>query len=179
MIHERKKGITIHTIPLEASLVHPITIFCFHLGWGLYSEYLGEEMELYTDPYDMFGRLSHEMLRACRLVVDTGMHAFNWSRDQAIEFMAENTASDMHDITSEIDRYITWPGQSCAYKIGELKLLELRNLTKTRLNENFDLKYFHDFILSLGNLPLRVLEKQVKLFIKELMSIAKGTEFNA
>ena len=136
-------------------------------GWGLYSEYLGEEMGVLSDPYDMFGRLSHEMLRACRLVVDTGMHAFGWSRDRAITFMYENTAMDMHDITQEIDRYITWPGQACGYKIGELKIKELRKKAENALGAKFDLGKFHTLIASMGGVPLDFMEKQIDKFVKE------------
>lgn len=138
-------------------------------GWGLYSEYLGEEMGLYESPYDLFGRLSQEMLRAARLVIDTGIHAFGWSREKAVKFMAENTAGNLHDITSEIDRYITWPGQACAYKIGEMKIKELRKLGEKRLGSKFDVRDFHNFIISVGNIPLTVLEKQFNLYLKKKM----------
>jgi len=134
-------------------------------GWGLYSEFLGEEMGLYKDPYDLFGRFSHEMLRACRLVVDTGMHALGWSRDKAIEYMMNNTASDLQDVTSEIDRYITWPGQACGYKIGELKIKELRKKAESKLGNKFNVKRFHDVIVSMGAVPLNILEKQIDAFI--------------
>lgn len=134
-------------------------------GWGLYSEYLGEELELYDDPYDFFGRLSHEMLRACRLVVDPGMHALGWSRKQAIDFLMENTASSEEDIASEIDRYITWPGQACGYKIGEIKIKELRIMAETELGDKFNIKKFHDLIACIGGVPLDILETQIKKFI--------------
>jgi len=140
-------------------------------GWGLYSEYLGEEMGLYSDPIDMFGRLSHEMLRASRLVVDTGMHAFEWSREKAIEYMAENTACDMHDITSEIDRYITWPGQACGYKIGEIKIKEIREKAETKLGDKFDLKMFHHTIAAMGGVPLNILESEIDNFIQKYMKM--------
>lgn len=136
-------------------------------GWGLYSEYLGEEMGLYSDPYDLFGRLSHEMLRACRLVVDTGMHALGWDRDRAINYMLENTAADLHDITSEVDRYITWPGQACGYKIGELKLKALRKRAEEATKDKFNLREFHDLIASIGGMPLDILEKEIETYIKE------------
>ena len=136
-------------------------------GWGLYSEYLGEEMNLYTDPYDLFGRLSHEMLRACRLVVDTGMHALNWSKQQAIDYMMVHTATSEEDVTSEIDRYITWPGQACGYKIGEIKIKELRGNVENILGEKFNLKRFHDFVASMGAVPLDILEKQMENFIQD------------
>ena len=136
-------------------------------GWGLYSEFLGEEMGVPSDPYDMFGRLSHEMLRACRLVVDTGMHAFGWSRDQSINYMQENTAMAAHDIAYEIDRYITWPGQSCGYKIGELKIRELRKKAEKSLGDKFDLRKFHTLVASMGGVPLDFLEKQIDEFIRK------------
>ena len=136
-------------------------------GWGLYSEYLGEELNLYEDPYDLFGRLSHEMLRACRLVVDPGMHALGWSREQAVNFLMENTASSEEDITSEIDRYITWPGQACGYKVGEIKIKELRSIAEQELGEKFDIKKFHDLIASVGGVPLDILETQIQNFISK------------
>ncbi|EDO44250.1 predicted protein [Nematostella vectensis] len=227
-------------------------------GWGLYCEYLGEELKLYTDPYDIwsrdqavefmtkttamsvhdvnaevtryitwpgqacgykigelkilelrekarkelgekfdirdfhevflslgpvplavledavseyikstkFGRLSHEMLRSCRLVVDTGMHVLGWSRDQAVEFMTKNTAMSVHDVNAEVTRYITWPGQACGYKIGELKILELREKARKELGEKFDIRDFHEVFLSLGPVPLAVLEDAVSEYIK-------------
>jgi uncharacterized protein (DUF885 family) len=136
-------------------------------GWGLYAEYLGQEMGMYEDPYVYFGRLSAEMLRACRLVVDTGMHAKDWTRQQAIDYMLSNTADDAHDIQSEIDRYISIPGQALAYKIGEIKLRQLRKMTEVALGSKFDIRKFHDFLMVMGNIPLATLEKQVKRFIKE------------
>ena len=136
-------------------------------GWGLYSEYLGEELGLYSDPYDFFGRLSHEMLRSCRLVVDTGMHALGWTKEKAIEYMMLNTAADLHDITAEVDRYITWPGQACGYKIGEIKIKELRQKAANKLGDKFDVKKFHDLLASMGSVPLTILESQVDSFILE------------
>lgn len=139
-------------------------------GWALYCEHLGEEMGLYKNPYDLLGRLSSEMLRAARLVVDTGMHVLKWSRKKAIKFMAQNTADDMDSILSEVDRYITWPGQACSYKIGELKIKELRSSAEERLGPKFDLREFHDFIISLGNIPLTVLGKQVHMFVSKKLN---------
>ena len=137
----------------------------FSEGWGLYAEKLGEEMGFYRDPYSKFGQLTYEMWRACRLVVDTGMHAFGWSREEAIEFVANNTAKTTNDIVVEIDRYIAWPGQALAYKIGELHIIELRTLAEEKLGEKFDIREFHDTVLGSGAVPLDVLEKHVKDYI--------------
>jgi uncharacterized protein (DUF885 family) len=137
----------------------------FGEGWALYAERLGIEMGLYGDPYDDFGRLLYEMWRACRLVVDPGMHAFGWSRDEAIEFMMANTALSRLNITTEVDRYISWPGQACAYKIGELKIRELRQRAESRLGQSFDLRAFHDVVLGAGSIPLTILEKRVDYWI--------------
>ena len=135
-------------------------------GWGLYSEYLGEEMGLYTDPYDMFGRLSYEMLRACRLVVDTGMHALGWSKQEAVNYMVQNTVASEGEVDAEIDRYITWPGQACGYKVGELKIKELRRKAEMSLGEKFDVREFHDMVASIGGVPMHALETQVDEFIE-------------
>ncbi len=129
-------------------------------GWGLYAESLGEEMGFYADPYHKFGQLTYEMWRAVRLVVDTGMHALGWSRQQAIDFFIANTGKAEHDITVEIDRYIVWPGQALAYKLGELKFKELRARAEERLGEDFDIRAFHDAVLEEGALPLDVLESR-------------------
>lgn len=136
-------------------------------GWALYAEKLGLEVGFYQDPYSEFGRLSYEMWRACRLVVDTGMHAFGWTRQQAIDFMLENTSSTLLNITNEVDRYIGWPGQALAYKIGELKMVELRKRAQEVLGERFDLREFHDVILREGALPLKVLEEVVEGYINK------------
>ncbi|MGA2172215.1 MAG: DUF885 domain-containing protein [Sedimentisphaerales bacterium] len=135
-------------------------------GWALYAERLGLEMDMYDDPNSDFGRLTLEMWRACRLVVDTGIHYFGWSRDQAIDFMVENTAMPRQAIQVEVDRYIVWPGQALAYKMGELKIRELRNLAEKQLGEKFDIREFHDCILGNGAVPLDVLENNVKIWIK-------------
>jgi uncharacterized protein (DUF885 family) len=141
-------------------------------GWGLYAESLGDEMGFYTDPYSKFGQLTYEMWRAVRLVVDTGMHAFKWDRQRAIDYMKANTAKTEHDITVEIDRYIVWPGQALAYKMGELKLQELRGRAEKDLGERFDVRRFHDAVLLAGALPLDVLEKRIDAWISREKSAA-------
>jgi uncharacterized protein (DUF885 family) len=140
-------------------------VTAFVEGWGLYAERLGREIGCYQDPYSDFGRLTYEMWRACRLVVDTGMHYFGWSREQAIQFMARNTALSMHNITAEVDRYISWPGQALAYKTGELKIRELRSLAENELKQRFDIREFHDAVLGAGAVPLTVLEDNVRQYI--------------
>ncbi len=134
-------------------------------GWGLYSESLGKEAGFYEDPYSDFGRLTYEMWRACRLVVDTGMHAFGWSRDQAIEYLLANTALSDHDVRSEIDRYISWPAQALSYKIGELRIKVLRAKAEASLGAKFDIRLFHDTIVGNGSLPIAVLEEIVDEWI--------------
>ena len=136
-------------------------------GWALYAERLGIEMGMYEDPYDDFGRLIYEMWRACRLVVDPGMHALGWSREKAIQFMLDNTALSELNITNEVDRYIAWPGQAPAYKIGEIKIRELREEAESQLGEKFDLRAFHDVVLGAGAIPLTVLEGRVREWIAE------------
>jgi uncharacterized protein (DUF885 family) len=137
----------------------------FGEGWGLYSERLGLEMDLYTDPYSNFGRLTYEMWRACRLVVDTGLHAKGWTRQQAIDYLASNTALSLHECTTETDRYISWPGQALAYKMGELKLRELRRRAEDALGARFDIREFHDRILSGGTVTLPILEARIDAYI--------------
>jgi uncharacterized protein (DUF885 family) len=136
-------------------------------GWALYAESLGAEMGFYTDPYSRFGQLTYEMWRACRLVVDTGMHALGWSRQQAIDFMKENTAKTENDIVVEVDRYIVWPAQALAYKIGELKIKELRARAKGELGSKFDVRTFHNAVLDDGPLPLDVLDKRISEWISK------------
>lgn len=140
-------------------------ISAFGEGWGLYSEYLGQEMGIYQTPYDHFGRLSYEMWRACRLVVDTGMHLKGWSRQQAIDYMLENTALSEHNVKTEIDRYISWPAQALSYKIGELTIKRLRKQAEKALKDQFDLRAFHDAVLAHGSVPLSVLEENIQHFI--------------
>jgi len=136
-------------------------------GWGLYSERLGLEVGFYTTPYTNFGRLSYEMWRACRLVVDTGIHSKGWTRQQAIDYMAENSGLSMNNVTSEVDRYISWPGQALAYKTGELKIRELRARAETALGNKFDVRAFHDKILENGALPLSILETIIDDWLAE------------
>lgn len=135
-------------------------------GWGLYSESLGSEMGLYQEPHSHYGQLTYEMWRAVRLVVDTGMHAKGWTRDQAIAFFTANSSKPLHDIEVEIDRYIVWPGQALAYKIGELKFKELKTKAKTALADRFDIRKFHDVVLEAGPLPLSILENRVDAWIE-------------
>lgn len=136
-------------------------------GWALYAESLGEEMGLYEDDYELMGRYGSEIFRACRLVVDTGLHHFNWTRDKAIEFMLNYTAYSEGEITTEVDRYLTWPGQACGYKIGELKIKELRAKAQKDLGSKFDIRDFHSIILKDGALPLNILTQNVNQWIDE------------
>ncbi len=141
------------------------SVTAFIEGWGLYSERLGYDMGLYEDPYSRYGQLVYDMWRAVRLVVDTGMHYFGWSRERAIEFFKANAAKTEADIINEIDRYIGWPGQALAYKIGQLKMLELRGKAETALGEDFDIRAFHDHLLGAGAIPLDVLEARMNAWI--------------
>jgi uncharacterized protein (DUF885 family) len=143
-------------------------------GWGLYSESLGEEMGFYTDPYDKFGQLTYEMWRAVRLVTDTGMHAMGWTRQQAIDFFKANSSKSEHDIVVEIDRYIVWPGQALAYKLGELKIKELRTYATQELGKKFDVRLFHDEVLKYGAVPLSDLEANIKAWVAEQKKTPSG-----
>jgi uncharacterized protein (DUF885 family) len=142
-------------------------ISAFGEGWGLYSEWLGLEAGFYTDPYNNFGRLTYAMWRAARLVVDTGLHAKGWTRQQAIDYLASHTALSVHECTTEIDRYISWPGQALSYKIGELKIRELRERAEKTMGSAFDVRRFHDAVLANGSVPMPVLEQVIDEFIKE------------
>ncbi len=140
-------------------------ISAFGEGWGLYSEYLGIETGMYETPYENFGRLTYEMWRACRLVVDVGLHYKGWTRDQAVAFMAGNTALSLHEVNTEIDRYIGWPAQAVSYKIGEIRIRELRKKAENELGDQFDIKAFHDLVLSKGSIKLSTLERIVDEWI--------------
>ncbi|QDV83360.1 DUF885 domain-containing protein [Planctomycetes bacterium TBK1r] len=160
-------------LALQAELegLHPIrkqsNFTAFIEGWALYSEKLGSELGFYKDPYQEFGRLSMEAWRASRLVVDTGIHAKGWTRQQAITYMQENTALSEHNIVAEVDRYIGWPGQALGYKVGELFITELRERAETQLGDAFDVRKFHDAVLSSGSIPLPVLERKIERFIEQ------------
>lgn len=142
-------------------------ISAFGEGWGLYSEYLGVEAGFYQSPYSKFGRLTYEMWRACRLVVDTGMHAKGWTRAQAMDYLASNTALSLHNVQTEIDRYISWPGQALSYKVGELTIKKIRRNAESELGESFDLREFHDEILKNGSMPLSMLEQVMANYIEK------------
>mgnify|MGYP001826999488 FL=1 len=146
----------------------------FTEGWGLYSESLGYDMGFYKDPYSHFGALTYDMWRAVRLVVDTGMHYKGWTRQQAIEFFKNNAAKTEADIVNEIDRYISWPGQALAYKIGQLKMLELRRKAEQALGDDFDIRAFHDELLGGGALPLEVLEIRMNRWLTEQLKLKNG-----
>ncbi|XP_061194164.1 uncharacterized protein LOC133202365 isoform X1 [Saccostrea echinata] len=147
----------------------------FTEGWALYAESLGEDMQLYKTDYELLGRYGMEMFRACRLVVDTGLHNFNWTREEAIQYLLNYTAFDETKINVEVDRYITWPGQACTYKIGELKIKELRAKAKEELDSKFDIRDFHSTVLKEGALPLHILEKNVNHWIAKTKEKARET----
>jgi uncharacterized protein (DUF885 family) len=136
-------------------------------GWGLYTEFLGEEMGIYRTPEERFGRLSYEMWRAVRLVVDTGIHHYGWDRDKAVSYLADRTALSRHEVGTEVDRYISWPGQALAYKLGEMMIRQLRAKAERDLGERFDIRRFHDVVLALGSVPLSVLEARIEAFIAD------------
>jgi len=135
-------------------------------GWGLYSEKLGVEMGIYETPYEDFGRLTYEMWRACRLVIDTGVHHYGWSREQALAYLRDRTALSEHEVTTEVDRYISWPAQALSYKLGEITIVKLRAQAEKELGDKFDVKAFHDAVLKQGSVPLPVLEQQIKAYIE-------------
>ena len=139
----------------------------FGEGWGLYSEFLANDMGIYRNEYEQFGKLTYEMWRACRLVVDTGIHAMGWTRDQAVEYMSKNTALSLHEINTEVDRYISWPGQALSYKIGEIKIRELREKAKISLGKKFDIRDFHEVVLSQGTVTLSILEQRINNYINK------------
>lgn len=149
-------------------------ISAFGEGWGLYSEWLGLEAGFYQDPYSNFGRLTYEMWRAARLVVDTGMHVMGWSREQAVDFMKQNSALSEHNINTEIDRYISWPGQALSYKIGELTIKRLRQKTEQALADDFDIREFHYQVLKNGSVPLSLLEQQIERYIAATLRTKKA-----
>lgn len=139
-------------------------------GWGLYAETLADEMGIYTTPYEKFGKFTYEMWRACRLVVDTGIHAKGWSRQQVINYLAENTALSIHEVTTETDRYISWPGQAISYKIGEIKIRELRKKAENELKEKFNIRDFHEVILGVGTVTLSIMENRVNNYINQKLN---------
>jgi len=136
-------------------------------GWGLYTEKLGVDMGIYQTPYEDFGRLTYEMWRACRLVIDTGVHHYGWDRDRAIAYLRDHTALSEHEVTTEVDRYISWPGQALSYKLGEITIVKLREKAEKELGDKFDIKGFHDAVLKQGSVPLPVLEQQINAYIAE------------
>ena len=142
-------------------------------GWALYAESLGSELGLYADPYSQYGALTMELWRAARLVVDTGLHAKGWERQRAIDYLRDNTALGEADIAAEVDRYIAWPGQALAYKVGQLRILELRGEAQAKLGERFDLREFHEQVVGSGSLPLPVLEAKVRRWISTVAATSQ------
>ncbi|WP_231758343.1 DUF885 domain-containing protein [Microbulbifer elongatus] len=170
-VHEAMPGHHLQiALAQEQKDIHPLRRNKFYTGfvegWGLYSESLGYDLGLYKDPYNEFGALTYDMWRAVRLVVDTGMHQLGWSRDEAIQYFMSNSAKPEHDIVVEIDRYLVWPGQALAYKVGQLKIQEIRARAEEALGNNFDIRQFHDALLGAGALPLNVLERRMNRWIE-------------
>lgn len=149
----------------------------FGEGWGLYVEYLGNEMGIYRTPYEKFGQLSYEMWRAVRLVIDTGIHHYGWSRERAVDYLAKRTALSTHEVGTEVDRYISWPGQALAYKLGEMTIRRVRAKAEAELGDKFDIRKFHDVVLSLGSVPLPVLEERIDAFIADGGQGLDGVEY--
>ncbi len=142
-------------------------------GWALYTEKLGEEMGIYETPYEEFGKLTYEMWRACRLVIDTGVHHYGWSREQALAYLRDHTALSEHEVTTEVDRYISWPAQALSYKLGEITIVRLRAEAEKELGDKFDIRAFHDAVLKQGSVPLPVLERQVRQFVADSKAKAR------
>lgn len=171
-LHECAPG---HSMQAAIALEHPamprfrreVYFSGFGEGWGLYTEYLGEEMGIYRTPYERFGKLSYEMWRAVRLVIDTGIHHYGWTRAQAVDYLKSRTALSEHEVNTEVDRYISWPGQALAYKLGELTIRRVRAKAEKALGSRFDIRKFHDIVLSLGSVPLSVLETRIDAFIAD------------
>ena len=157
-------SLEIENVPTFRTEFYP---HAFGEGWGLYAEKLGVEMGVYQTPYDHFGRLTWEMWRACRLVIDTGIHTKGWTRQQAIDYLASNTALSLHNVQTEVDRYISWPGQALAYKMGELTIWELRSKAERELGDKFDIRAFHDAVVAEGGLPLVMLRARIDEYIAE------------
>lgn len=144
-----------------------VSIDAYSEGWALYAERLGLEAGFYSDPYSNFGRLTYEMWRACRLVVDTGLHNEGWTRQQAMDYLAANTALSLHEVRTETDRYISWPGQALAYKTGEIRIRKLRERAEKELGARFDIRSFHDAILETGPVPLSILDERIEEYIRD------------
>ena len=177
-LHESAPGHALQGELAEESKAQPefrskSYISAYGEGWALYCEKLGKEMGIYQTPYEDFGRLSYEMWRATRLVIDTGVHHKGWTREQAIEYLAGHTALSQHEVETEVDRYISWPGQALSYKLGEIKILELRASAERELGTHFDIRAFHDEVLGLGSVPLPVLEQRIGVFIADQKAKSK------
>lgn len=171
-LHEAMPGHHLQ-IALTSELTHlpdfrrSLYVNAFGEGWGLYCEHLGTEMGFYQDPYSRFGKLTYEMWRASRLVLDVALHTKGWTREQAVNYLADNTALSLHEVNTEINRYISWPGQALAYKMGELKIKELRKRSEEKLKDKFDIREFHDLVLSQGTVTLQILEQMVNKYIAD------------